>query len=422
MRAKNATGLWKNSGFHKYYMFNVLTYFGAGISTVALPYAIFQTTVSPFHTSLVAVGASLPYLLFGLPAGAIADRGNRKRIMIGSDLFCGLVLATVPVAAMLGDLAALHLIIVSLLASTAFVAFDSASHGALLQLVGRENLVAANSALITADTVIRLGSPVVAGIVISGFGAEWAIGVTACCYLLSAALIRSIRQPFQAPARARAEAAERTDPMRRLRADIREGLSYIWSEPLVRSLTLIGFGNGFVAGAVTGLLVVFGSEALGFADNASQLSVLYTCGSVGALCASLLLPGLRRRFKPGRITIAGLVCSGGALLGFAQSGAMPAASLFYLLWSAANTLIIINGITLRQQITPDHLQGRVHATGRMIAYGGTPFGALVGGAATAWYGSVSAYTALAVVMLALFVIALGTPLRHYVLPGGKAAK
>lgn len=406
--------LWKDHFFRKYYILNVLTYFGAGISVVALPFYIYEQTESPVYTSLVSVFSGLPYLLFGLFAGALADRGDRKRIMAGCNLFCGLALATIPLAAALtGEAHVIHLLAAGLLTSTAFVWSDSASHGALLQLIGKRRLVAANSALISSDTVIKIGSPVMAGILIARFGAAWAIGVTALCYLLAAWMILSMKGTFRAEREESAVAPQTI--VYRLMKDIREGIGYIWSEPLIRSLTLVGFGNGFVGGAVTGLIVVFGAETLGFADNAPQLSLLYTFGSIGALAASLSLTMLRRRYKPGVITMAGLAGNGLSLLGVAMSGSLYASCFCYLLWNLSNTLIIINGITLRQQLTPDHLQGRVHATGRMIAYGGTPIGSLFGGLAASSFGVVTVYALLAVAMLGIFGLAFRTALPRYVL-------
>ncbi|MCR2807508.1 MFS transporter [Paenibacillus soyae] len=361
-------------------------------------------------TSLVAASGSLPYLLFGLLAGALADRGSRKRIMIGCDLLSAAALASVPLSALLaGQASPWHLITVSFLAAVAFVGFDSASHGALLQLVGRRNLVAANSLLIASDTVVRMAAPLLAGVIIAAWGAEWAVAVTALCYFLSALIIGSIRQSFQ-PERPLLEAIPE-GRLRKLGTDIREGLRFIWAEPLIRSLTLLGFGNSFVGGAAAGLLVVFAASELGIADEAPQFGLLLTVGSAGALLASLSLPRLRIRLRPGLITIAGLALSGASLFGFAMSGALPSAAAFYLLWSGASTLIIMNGITLRQQLTPDHLQGRVHAGGRMIAYGGSPFGALLGGLSAASVGVQPTFALLSALMLLLFVIALRTPLR-----------
>lgn len=83
------------------------------------------------------------------------------------------------------------------------------------------------------------------------------------------------------------------------------------------------------------------------------------------------------------------------------------------MWNLSNSLIIINGITLRQQLTPDHLQGRVHATGRMIAYGGSPIGSLIGGLCAAAIGVVSVYMLSAVLMLCIFGLTFRTSLPHF---------
>lgn len=322
--------LWHNGTFRKYYLLNVLTYFGASISVVALPFYIYEQTQSPVYTSLVTVFSGLPYLLFGLFAGALADRGDRKRIMACCSLLCGIVLATIPLAAVLtGKAHVIHLLAAGLLTSSAFVWSDSASHGALLQLVGKHRLVAANSALISSDTIIKIGSPVLAGILIARFGSAWVIGITALCYMLAAWMILSLEGKFQAERGEKIGAP--TTIVRRVMTDIREGIGYIWSEPFIRCLTLVGFGNGFAGGAVTGLIVVYGVEVLGFVDNAPQLSLLYTFGSIGGLAASIGLTFLRSRFRPGVITMAGLAANGLSLLGFATSGSLYASGFCFVI-------------------------------------------------------------------------------------------
>jgi hypothetical protein len=200
--------------------------------------------------------------------------------------------------------------------------------------------------------------------------------------------------------------------LRRIGSDIKEGLSFIWSEALVRSLTLLGFGNSFIGGAVTGLLVVFGTQVLDF-NSAPQMSLLYTFGSIGALAASLSLPILRKTFKPGQITLAGLLLNAASLLIISMGGPLATVYASYVVWNLSNILVIINGITLRQELTPDSLQARVHASGRMIAWGGYPFGSFLGGFASEVIGVQSVYVGLGMLMMLLFGLALITPLRHY---------
>jgi MFS family permease len=246
-KRRSSSSLWSNRSFVLYYLFNLLSYFGSGMTVVALPLYIYKQTGSPIYTSLVAVFTGLPYLLFGLFAGALADRGNRRAIMVGCSLFSGLMLMSIPIAASItGEASPVHLLAAGLCISSAFVWFDAASHGALLQLVGRAQLVAANSLLTSTDTITRIGSPAVAGFVIYRFGPEWALGIDAACYLISALLILSMSDSLQrkrADVKAAGPAIDEGSLLRKLRSDIKEGLDFIWGQPIIRMLTLLGFGN-----------------------------------------------------------------------------------------------------------------------------------------------------------------------------------
>jgi hypothetical protein len=168
--------------------------------------------------------------------------------------------------------------------------------------------------------------------------------------------------------------------MARILADIREGLVFLWRHRLIRTLTLVGFGNSFSAGAVLGLLVVYGVRALGLAAGDARVGLLYTATAVGGLGASLLLPPLTRRLTVGRITLIGLAAHLATLIAVALAPTFAAGLVLIGIWQLCNTLIIINGIALRQQATPDHLQARVNITARMVSWGGQPFGAAAGGA------------------------------------------
>jgi MFS family permease len=164
-----------------------------------------------------------------------------------------------------------------------------------------------------------------------------------------------------------------------MRTDIAEGLHFLWYQPNIRALTLLSVGNAFTTGAVTGLLVVYGTHVLRFGPNDGRLGLLFTALGVGALLASLLLPTLVKRVPSGRITLMSLSVTPWPLLGLTLTSNVVLGEVLFGLWSACNGLTVLNGISLRQRLTPDHLRSRVNTTARVIGIAGNPLGAMVGG-------------------------------------------
>lgn len=324
--------LWRDRAFALFWTARTISLIGTAITGVVLPILLFRLTGSALQTSLLATLTALPYLVFGLPAGALADRGDRKRLMIGCDLLRAATLASIPLAEAVGLLSLPRVYAVALLAAVAFVWFDAANFGALPALVGRDRPIEANSILWSTGTIIGIAPPALGGILATALGPAPAIALSTRAF-----------------GRARADRAMVTTPgaiVRRTFAGIREGLGFLLRHRLMRAPTLLGFGNGFTGGAVTGLLVAYGVRVLGPRQDGPRLGTLFTAGALGALGASLALPRLTRRVAVGRIALISLCFNSLMLLGVAL------------------------GIALRQIVTPEPLQSRVNATARMIAWDG----------------------------------------------------
>ncbi len=398
-------GPWRHRPFQLLWVGQTTAIAGAQIRLVVLPVLMFQLTDSAAQTSLLLAVEAAPYLLMGLPAGAIADRANRRAIMVAGDLSSAVTMASIPAAAALGVLTPAHLYVAGAVAGTAFVWHDSALFGALPAIVGRGRVTSAYGILISTSQVLQVGATAVAGGLIATIGAQNALWVDAAGYAVAAVMITLIPGRFS-----RAHPAAAAPP--RLVADIREGLRYVRRHPVIWPLTAAGFGSALSGGALLGLVVVYGVQQLGLADDDARLGWLFTALAIGELVAGFTLPALSRRVNPPRISLVTLAAQGVLLVGIALVASLPLALVLFAAWGLASILTIANGITLRQQLTPDRLQGRVNVTARMIAWGGQPVGAAIGGLLAERFGVQAALLLMTVWVATSAAYTWSSPLRR----------
>lgn len=384
--------------YRRYLAARTVAMAGNALTLVALPILVYRLTGSATLTALVTAVETAPYLVVGLPAGALVDRWNRRRVLVGCGTASGVAMLSVPLADMLGTLTFVHLLVVAATVSTLFVFADAATFGVVPQMVGRDRVASATSTLVTVGTTIGLAGPVVAGLLVTVTSPALVLGVDGIAYLAAAAVT----------ARLRWEGSEtvRGPSGRRLRAEVAEGLHYIWTTPVVRWLTILGTGNSLAGGAVTGLLVVIGVEQLGLADDSPALGWLFAAGAVGTFAASLSLPRVQRRLGVGVITTTGYAAGLVVVLALSMTTSVVVALPLLVVLNFAATSLIVNGIVTRQVVTPDHLQARVGTTARLIAWGGSPLGAALAGVVAGAAGTEWALRVAAVGLLVSLVGAL----------------
>ncbi len=370
-----------------------------------MPVLVFDISRSPFLTSLSAAGTVLPYLVFGLVAGAVADRVNRRTVILCAQALAAIALASIPAAQSLGVLTAWHAIGVSICIGTCFVWFDAAAFGALPALVGRRGIPAANSALWTAGTLIDVAFPAVAGVLVASIGPAYALGADALAYVVAALAMGSIGASFSVTPVAS------TTSNSSIARDIREGLTFLWRSRLLRALTGVGFVNSLTQGAVTALLVVYASERLGISTSSPMIGALWTAVSIGGVVGAVVLPRLPAQWPVGSITIGSLTVAPVVLFLVATTENAVVAIAALGVYSGCATITILNGIGARQRLTPDHLQGRVNTTARMVAWGGSPVGALVAGVIAGSWDIGAAYLVACVFALVSAVFAWVSALR-----------
>lgn len=359
------------AGYPRYLSARIAAWIGNVMSLVALPVLIYQLTGSAALTGLLAAAGALPYLLLGLPAGALADRWDSRRTIAGWSTVAGVAMLLVSVAHALGVLTPAHVMVTAFVVGTAFVFADAAGFGALPRLVGRANVGRATASQSAIYTVISIAGPGAAGLLITLVGPAWVVGLDGVGYLVEAVLIARLPLP-----RVRPKASGRP----RLLTDVAEGLRFVWRHHVIRVLTLVGLGLALTAGgAVSALTVVVGVEAFGFADDDPRLGVLYMAASVGSFGGSMLVTRLQRRFRVGTITLAGLGITAAVVAALALTADWIVGVALLAALNAAMMVVILNAIVVRQTLTPMRLQSRVNTTARMISWGGSPVGTTLGG-------------------------------------------
>jgi MFS family permease len=364
--------LWRNQAFVVFWSARTISFAGTGITTIVLPVLVYRLTGSPAWVGSVNAIELVPYIALGLIAGAVADRLNRKKIMVACDATAAFLLASVPAAAALHLLVLAQLLIVALGIATVFVWFDAANFGTLPALVDRAQLPVAASLIGSSGSVALLVAPTLGAALLTVMLPPYALGFDAATYVMSALLLMSIRRPFGRP-------QQGPDRRERIRTDIAEGLRFLWRQPVIRTLTLSVFCACLSWGGTFGLLVVYASRALHLARADVRLGLLYSAGELGGLVSTAAVPMLIRRLAIGRLA-AGFLAADAATLAFlAVAPSYGWAVLAFFCYELAYAMVITTGITVRQMLTPDHLQSRVNTAGRMIAGGGIPLGAVLGG-------------------------------------------
>ena len=382
---------------------------GTGVTALAIP--LIAATVlhaSPFQIGVLAAASTVPLLLLGLPAGVWVDRRQRKPLMVASDLGRFLLLMVLPVSALLGWLSYPLLFAVVALVGCLTVVFDIASQSYVTSLLDRGDLVGGNSLFHSSYAVGEIIGPGLAGTLVSVFKAPMAVTVDALSFLVSGLLIGGIRHQ---------EAAVEAKPtdVQALRGELIEGLRAVRDTPILRTLGLAtGVWNLF-EGARDAMLILFITQTLQV--SAQGTGIIYSVAAAGWLLGSMLTGIAAAKLGLGRAIMLGalLVIPCELLIPLAGgppiiAGAMVA--IGYFLSGVFGPIYDVNQYSLRQAITPDHLQGRVSSVLRVIIRGTEPLGALLGGVIAVWFGLRGAMWAAVVGPPIAIALIWFSPVRH----------
>jgi MFS family permease len=350
----------------------VVSEVGTQTSLVAMPLvAVLTLHASPFEVGALTAAERAAFLLIGLPAGVWVDRMRRRSVMVVNDVFRGVLLLSIPIAAWLGVLTIWQLYGVALVLGVATVFFDIASQSYLPFLVGREHLVVGNARLETIRETGRIAGPGIGGWLVQLLTAPAAILADAASYLGSALFLGGIRSKEPKPG---------SDGRRGLGHEMREGLAFVFRHPILRAIVACTATANLFFAVLLAVQIVFLVREVGLA--AGQIGMLLMAAPLGGLTAALVASWLGRKVGSARmIWMADLVTAPfGLLLPLTEPGWRIV--LFVIgsfMVHFGSVVYNVAQVSFRQTVTPEHLLGRMNATVRFVVWGTLPLGGLLGG-------------------------------------------
>jgi MFS family permease len=343
------------------------------------------------HTGQVGLVLGLntaSFLVFGVFAGALADRLDRRRTMIWCEVGRAAATGGIAAAIWLGELRLPYLYVFAVITGVLSTLFQAASTAALPNVVGPGRLAQAIGATQGAANMVRVSGASL-GAVVYAFSRAMPFLLNSVSFLVSAVTLRLMRTSFQEGA----GGEERPDrSAARVVADIKEGTSWLWGQPLIRFLTLMQTGDNLRYGC--GYLVII---ALAEAVKATptEIGLIFSGAAIGALAGSLMANRAVARFPLGHIAVAMLWTE--ALI-FPLYVLAPNAFSLGIVAAAESVIAPVYWVAIgayRLTSAPDHLRGRTSAAVQALTTGALSLGTMLGGALIAALGARDATLTLA---------------------------
>jgi len=375
--------------YQKLFAASALSNLGNGVSAVAYPWIASSITRSPLLLSIIGLMATMPWLVFSLPAGVFIDRFPRRTVIVITDVVRGLVTLVVAIsiwgnrshihivktianAAIIHTHTGLYLLLLfaTFLLGCAEVLGNGASQTFVPLIVETEQLETANGRMWTSESLMRnfMGPPLAS--VLLGLSVFAPLAFDGASFFASAGLIALI-----ASSMIKKQQISQMQPD--FKAELKEGLTWLWNHPFLRPLA-------FILGAINGIGALGFSVFILFAQEDLHTSVLTfgllsTGAAFGGALGGVLSSRIIKRFGRGFILRLVILGSPVFLVAMAFSPAwelvwlISAIEVFFaILWNVVT-------VSMRQEIIPDQILGRVNSVYRFFALGSQPIGAILGG-------------------------------------------
>lgn len=405
---RSRRGLFAQRDFRLLWAGQTVSRLGSSVTTVALPLvAVLTLDAGPLASGLLTSATWLPWLLFGLPAGVWVGRVPRRTVMIACNLGSAALFASVPVARWFGALTMAHLLAVAFLGGACSVFFDAADQAYLPELVAPEDLIEGNAKLQGSGSAAEVAGRGLAGLTVQLLGAATGLLFDAVSFMIAAGTLLRIRSRSEPEPESESESESVVRARAGLRAQVREGLSFLLGDPYLRAILCFGAAANFALMGYQSILALFLVRSAGIAPG--WIGALASAAAVGGVLGAAAARPLCGRLGTARAVR--VVLLGAVPLGLLMPLAGPGVGTALYVLGAIGVVaaVVLCNVVLgsfRQSYTPPELLTRVTAGSMFAVHATIPLGALAGGA----LGAAIGLRATMWVMVGLLVVAAALPL------------
>lgn len=364
MRHPFRSALWSNDAFVRVWAAATISTFGSLVTRIALPLvAILSLGAGPIEVAVlrgVDLGAAF---IVGLAAGAWVDRLRRRPVLIWSDLGRAVLLASIPVAFVIGVLNFVQLLVVAALSAILTAFFDAADNAYLPTIVERDALVEANSALAASSSVSEFVGFGISGLLVQLLTGPITILIDAVTYVVSAGLLLSVRR-HEPPPPPRADRERVLD-------EIRHGLGLVRHDPVLRAFATASMSMAALWGIFGATWFLFALDTLGLSP--ALVGIVAGVGGASSFIGAVLASRMTRRWGVGPVAVVALLLAalGNLFIPLAPAG-LPVVAVGFLVAQqlvadSAETVYDITVVSVRQALVRDRELGRVSATFSVLA-------------------------------------------------------
>jgi len=378
----------RNRDFALIWFGKAVSGFGDSLRNIALIWLVKELTGSALAMGTVMLCSMVPYLVLALFAGAVVDMLDRKKVMIWADVLRGAITVVIPLLLLTGHLEFWHLCLGALVLASISTLFNPAMTASIPNVVGKDQLLAANSLNSLTLQVAGIAGPALGGIIVGLAGSGPALIIDSVSFMVSGLAIWLARIPGGAGARGAAKI-----DVKGVMNGVREGFGFIVSRKLLLAIMFVAVALNFI-GAPTMILVaihvdkVWGAGAEGYGMISSAFSVGYVLGTL--IVAAVVARIRRDNLISGAIVVEGIV-----MFGLVFGTALAHGVAVFVLIGVANALVNIPLLTWAQQIVPDRIRGRVFSALEVGCMAAAPVALALAGSAADAFGTTAIFAFLA---------------------------